>query len=318
VRTRSGFTLIELLVVIAIIAVLIGLLVPAVQKVRQAAAKIQCGNNLHQIAIAAHNYEGTRQMLPSGADVQNIGCMVYLLPYMEQDNVYNNFSFQPTSGLMWYQDAKNRPPSTGSMTIPRPPALYGSESKIKSLLCPAAPAPESYVTAFMSVNYATAGIDYPSSAPYGHVGSSEPGALVVGRSNYVGMAGYYSPSSYPTYAGMFTYNSKNSLANIPDGTSNTIMFGEIAGGFVTWAGGGGIPDGVTGFAWTCGFNYAGFGTPVAGPAAKNTNFGLFNSQHTNIINVAMGDGSVRPLSTSVDWNTWLYLCGMQDGVAVNF
>src|SRR5207237_157791 len=115
---RSGFTLIELLVVIAIIAILIGLLLPAVQKVREAAARSTCQNNMKQIALGAHSFESAIGYLPPGGDTQGAGPLVYMLPYLEQANQFRLFSFQPASYSLWYQDPQNRPSSTGATTAP--------------------------------------------------------------------------------------------------------------------------------------------------------------------------------------------------------
>jgi prepilin-type processing-associated H-X9-DG protein len=257
---------------------------------------------------------------------------------MEQGNVYKLFNGgnQPLDGInpgtgaaypLYWQNPLLRPPSTGQQVIPRPPALYWSEPTIPVLLCPSAPSPESYVTVLMSVNYGTKGVDW--NAAYNttgaHVYSSEPGALVMGRSNYVGIGGYYGPSLYAQYAGLFTYKSRNSIAKVPDGTSNTAMFGEMVGGWITWGGGGGIPDGVSGVAWTCGFNYTGFANPspcgstCAPNDPRGTYWWAFGSDHAgNILNICFGDGSVRQITSSIQfYPTWIGLTGYRDGIVIS-
>jgi prepilin-type N-terminal cleavage/methylation domain-containing protein len=354
-RTRA-FTLVELLVVIAIIAILIGLLLPAVQKVREAANRTVCGNNLHQIAIAAHMYDATNQKLPPGSDVQAIGCLVYLLPYVEQDARFTNYDFMfqksiaiglyatvpigpGNDPLCYFQDPWDRPPSTGTPVIPPPPGAavgqqyYGGQGVIKTYICPAATDRSQLATVLMDVEYNTPSVDFNMfrASGFGHLFSSAPGRLVLGGSNYLGMAG--APlSTNPINIGMLYYKSTTSVARIPDGTSNTIMFGEYNGGFINWNSSGNpapnIPSGISGACWSAGYNYAIFGTPTTTDFDDNglnvngsgqtgdPTYGRFSSQHTGIVQFVFGDGHVQKISTSIDFNTWIALSGMTDGVAV--
>ena len=330
---RKGFTLIELLVVIAIIAILIGLLLPAVQKAREAAARASCLNNLHQLGIACHNYQSTFGYLPMGMDGQNTGEIVYLLPFMEQDNLYKAFSFQPNSYAVYYQDPLNRPASTGQHSVPRPPAKYGVEGNVKNLICPSVPV-EQFVTELLEVDYAVGSTqhfppyvppaaDYNGAAPGpAHVFSSYPGAMVMGKCTYLGSGGYYSKVYYPQYSGLFVYLDRRSLASVPDGTSNTFLFGEYAGGMInSWNGNGGIPNGLSGGSWSAGFQYTGFGILCGRSQIMDPNASCwagYGSFHTgNIVNFGFADGSVRPVNSGLDFLTYVYLSGYQDGVVIN-
>jgi prepilin-type N-terminal cleavage/methylation domain-containing protein/prepilin-type processing-associated H-X9-DG protein len=229
-RRRRAFTLVELLVVLAILAVLLGLLLPAVQKVREAAARVQCANNLKQIGLACHNYESALRGLPPSRVTKNNNnppyippntgrgnVLAYLLPYIEQDNVMRSY----VSSRDWCD-----PVNTSSGVLKTPFKLYqcpsspgqprfSTETNVPYLIGFTPPYPDSVnpspVEGFVS--------DYTSLVQVTSSGKSAVGLNLVPG---------YSTTNAPG-PGAMRQNSVTPLVTISDGTSSTTLFAEQAG-----------------------------------------------------------------------------------------
>jgi prepilin-type N-terminal cleavage/methylation domain-containing protein/prepilin-type processing-associated H-X9-DG protein len=338
VRSRAGFTLIELLVVIAIIAILIGLLLPAVQKIREAANRMKCSNNLKQIGLGLHNFNDTNGTLPPGGSNDRIpwgnagvngsawgsSWLVYILPYVEQDNIYRQWQFNGGSG--WGGPSQNNnAPIVNNKTIP----IYR---------CPSSP------------------LDKMQQAGY-----ANPVAVPLMIPNYVGIAGAanglianFTDSSrvFSGGAGISTNNGvlyahsavAISTVTAQDGLSNTMMVSEH-GNFITDTGGGKQVWTASGpHSWIMGAQDLGAYTnngqdnrefnctsiryqinqvkgwqdnPGGTGVGFNTGANIpLNSTHPGGVNALLGDGSVRFLRDSITLQILAQLAIRDDGTVL--
>ncbi len=278
---KEGFTLIELLVVIAIIAILIGLLLPAVQKVREAAARMQCGNNLKQLGIAVQNYASTyNNALPPALNTVPVtaNLLSLLLPYLEQQNLYNQ-GMTTTDGNFYDGPSAGAPTGTVRSVV------------VKTFLCPSDPS----VSNGFAANQTNAWAASCYAANFQLFGMSQQ-ATARGT----------------TYAALYN------VGNIPDGASNTVSFTEryaacgLYGNLWAWYGN---PNqwGVT-FAnspWGGNFTSA----PLFQPNPWNSKCDPTrpSTSHTATCQTALMDGSVRGVSTAVSQPTWWLAVQPADG-----
>ncbi len=308
-RSRLAFTLIELLVVIAIIAILIGLLLPAVQKVRESAARVRCQNNLKQLGLALHAFQGAYNAFPKAGNLQSqLSWHVYLLPYIEQDNLYEQFNL---GGGSYSGDPKK--------------IGLGVSYKVSTYMCPSCPIERMLLPA---PHFPNAPDEYPAGSPsytthyYGVMGPK--GANPATGGPYLDEL---TSNGYGGYAlqGIFIRDNSasvvlgptlgSSIQTITDGTSNTLMVGEMS-----WV------DNVNGTryrSWVRGCD----GDPVCA-GAKNVNTPLnktsdvifndmpFGSTHPGGANFLMGDGSGRFLKNSIDMTTYKSLASKDGGEVI--
>ncbi len=333
-RARVGFTLIELLVVIAIIAVLIALLLPAVQQAREAARRTQCLNNLHNLVLAMHNYDGSHRVFPPGVVLPGLDCESALPtdPFPEpfivpvkvplttppSAVVVSSWEFSNTWGWQamilpqidaqtvqigfppqgkFIQDCASQAPSTN---------LNYLSTQLATFVCPSASLPTQRPTVQSTPRVSPA---------YGtYRGNAGRGAVVT------------DPISSQQYItandGILYGNSSVSFRDVTDGTTTTIMLGDSFYGF--WADANSccvaaadanvrgqvgemvIGDAFTGGVWLASLSGGGSALTPPGPANNGFRFS-FGSQHGDIICFAMVDASTKSISKNIDRNTFLAL-----------
>ncbi|MBM3981743.1 MAG: DUF1559 domain-containing protein [Planctomycetes bacterium] len=293
-KNRRGFTLIELLVVIAIIAILIGLLLPAVQKVREAAARMSCSNNLKQLGVAVHSFNDANGRMPHNGDpVANSGCcwgtgarqysfLARILPYMEQDNLHRTvFASSP------------------ELTMGTGQGVTLGNTFVKTFKCP------SDTTQDLRTGVA-----------------NHPGRQSVASTSYKGVSGKnwawgswtlnsggaYGTNGLDTGDGLFyrsDFRRPLTLAQITgaDGAANTLMIGEDIGALNihnAWY----YANGANGTACVPLNNAMVAGQPGFNNPGDWPNVYSFRSRHTNGGNFCLADGSVKFVSSSIDLNTY--------------
>jgi prepilin-type N-terminal cleavage/methylation domain-containing protein/prepilin-type processing-associated H-X9-DG protein len=317
-KLRRGFTLIELLVVITIIAVLVSLLLPAIQQARESARRTQCRNNLKQIGLALHNYASSLQVFPPGYVDANgnpnstpdndkgsgWGWATFLLPQMDQGNVYNQINFNQTVGMGTNAQVSQ------TVLVGFQCASDGNQQAFSV-----------YDSTFSNPVTTLAHSNYVACSGWLECFSGAGGNPQSG-SGADGLTGVYGPGG----AGMFYRNSRVTVARVTDGLTNTIAVGERTSlqSPSTWTGA--VPGGRCP-AWRAVQPPQPFSLPP-GPAYDNADFGeafilahcnanhlpnsdfpiydpdTYHSFHSGGAHFLLGDGSVRFISSYINGATY--------------
>jgi prepilin-type N-terminal cleavage/methylation domain-containing protein/prepilin-type processing-associated H-X9-DG protein len=339
-RTRpTAFTLIELLVVIAIIAILIGLLLPAVQKVREAAARSKCQNNLKQLGIACHSYHDSNQALPPGRKslgncqgntigtyksdpiVLNQHGLIYLLPYIEQGPLFARFNLYAASGNFMANAVFGYPISPGT-ALSNPNAIASGNAalaavELKILQCPS----DNGIKTI-----APGSVHYSPDGTAAQITAYKTCYDFIAQCQGVGYYNWWANTTLGTRY-IFGENSTTAMVHITDGTSNTLMMGEqtleLFNGVTSgWSYAGWVSVGIDPVGgWNVtfpaqGLNIWNYNNNTSG---LNKTFGRraswYNaaSLHTGGVNFVFADGSVRFIQQSIDVPTLTRLSRMGDG-----